>query len=143
MYAVGWPDNQLKCLFFLFFFQMSFLSILYFAILLCFLEPFPKPLMYILRFILPCKSDCQPIFLKKQGTYSLYAKLWLVRPLIKNIPDSFHQYLSNVTFKASLSFQMREEYVFEKNYFWKLDLMGVNSGSTQFHTQFTHVSSFE
>ena len=27
------------------------------------------------RIILPCKSDCQPIFLKKQGTYSLYAKL--------------------------------------------------------------------
>ena len=30
---------------------------------------------YRSRFILPCKSDCQPIFLKKQGTYSLYAKL--------------------------------------------------------------------
>ena len=23
----------------------------------------------ILRFILPCKSDCRPIFLKKQGIY--------------------------------------------------------------------------
>ena len=26
---------------------------------------------HILAFILPCKSDCQPIFLKKQGIYSL------------------------------------------------------------------------
>ena len=31
--------------------------------------------LYRLRFILPCKSDCQPIFLKKQGIYSFYAKL--------------------------------------------------------------------
>ena len=30
-------------------------------------------LAYILRFILQCKSDCQPIFLKKQGIYLLYA----------------------------------------------------------------------
>ena len=67
-----------------------------------------------LRFILPYKRDCQPIFLKKQGIYSLYAKLWLVRPLIKNIPYSSHQYGSNVTFGASLASQMREEYVFEK-----------------------------
>ena len=35
---------------------------------------------YKLRFILPFKSECQPIFLKKQDTYSLYSKLW---PLIK------------------------------------------------------------
>ena len=28
-----------------------------------------------LRLNLPCKSECQPIFLKKQDTYSLYAKL--------------------------------------------------------------------
>ena len=34
---------------------------------------------YKLRLILPCKSDCHPIFLKKQGIYSLYAKLWLVK----------------------------------------------------------------
>ena len=65
------------------------------------------------------KSDCQPIFLKKQGIYSLYAKLWLLRPLIKNIPDSSHQYSSNVTFGAGLAFQMREEYVFEENKFVK------------------------
>ena len=32
-------------------------------------------LLHILRFFLPCKSDCQPIFLKKQGIFSLYAKL--------------------------------------------------------------------
>ena len=69
------------------------------------------------RFILPCKSDCQPILLKKQGIFSLYAKLGLLRPLIKNIPDSSHQYGSNVTFGASLAFQMREEYVFEINIF--------------------------
>ena len=87
------------------------------------------------RLILPCKSDCQPMFLKKQGTHSLYAKLWLVRPLIKNIHDSSHQYLSNVTFGASLALQMREEYVFEIN-----TSKGVNSGVTQFHTQLTHVS---
>ena len=46
-----------------------------------------------LRFILPCKRECQPIFLKKQGVYLLYAKFWLVGLLIKNIPDASHQYL--------------------------------------------------
>ena len=76
------------------------------------------------RLILPCKSDCLTIFLKKQGTYSLYAKFWLERPLIKNINDSYHQYISYVTFGASLAFQMREEYVFEKNIFKILDLKG-------------------
>ena len=35
-----------------------------------------------LRFIWPCKSDCQPIFPKMQHTYSLFEKLWFVRPLI-------------------------------------------------------------
>ena len=69
---------------------------------------------YISRFILPCKSDCQPIFLKMQGTYSLYAKLWLVKPLIKQIHGSSPRYLSNVTFETSLAFQMREECIFEK-----------------------------
>ena len=64
------------------------------------------------------------MFLKKQGIYSLYSKLWLVRPLIKSIPDSSHRYGSNVTFGASLAFQMREEYVFEKKNFWKFDLKG-------------------
>ena len=68
--------------------------------------------VYRLRFILPCKSDCQPIFLKKQGIYSLYAKLWLLRPLIKNIPEPSYRYSSNLTFEASLAFQMREKYVF-------------------------------
>ena len=77
-----------------------------------------------LRFILQCKSNCHSIFLKKQGIYSLYAKLWLVRPLIKNIPDSSHRYLSNVNFWVSLEFQMREEYVFEKIFFGKLYLKG-------------------
>ena len=38
-------------------------------------EEAPATEEYTLRFILPCKSDCQPIFLKKQGIYSLYAKL--------------------------------------------------------------------
>ena len=85
------------------------------------------------RFILPCKSDCLTIFLKKQGTYSLYAKLWLERPLIKNINDSYHQNLSNITFGASLAFQMREEYVFEKNIFKNWTSRGVNSGVTQFY----------
>ena len=77
-----------------------------------------------LMFILPCKSDWQPIFLKKQGIYKCYAKLWLLRPLIKNIPNSSHQYCSNVTFGASLAFQIREEYVFEDFFFFKLDLKG-------------------
>ena len=95
----------------------------------------------ILRFILPCKSDCYSIFLKKRGIYSLYANLWLLRPLIKNIPDSSHQYGSNVTFGASLAFQIREEYVFEENIFFEnWTSRGVNTGVTQFHTQFTHVS---
>ena len=70
--------------------------------------------MQRLRFILLCKSKCQPIFLKKQDTYSCHAKLWLVRTLIKNIHDSSHQYLSNVTFGASLAFNMREEWLFEE-----------------------------
>ena len=30
---------------------------------------------YTSSFILPCKTNCQPIFLKMQGTYSPYAKL--------------------------------------------------------------------
>ena len=30
---------------------------------------FDALLFNTLRFILPCKSDCQPIFLKKQGIY--------------------------------------------------------------------------
>ena len=93
-----------------------------------------------LRFILPCKSDCQPIFLKTQGIHSLYAKLWLLRPLIKNIPDYSHRYGSNVTFWASLAFQMREEYVFDFFFFENWTLRGVNSGVTQFHAQFTHIS---
>ena len=77
-------------------------------------------LSYTLRFILPCKSDCQPIFLKKQGIFSVYTQLWLLGPLIKNIPDSSHQYGSNVTFGESLAFQMREEYVFEEIFFLKI-----------------------
>ena len=93
------------------------------------------------RFILPCKSDCQPIFFKKQGTYLLYAKLWLVRPLIKNIHDSSHRYLSNVTFGTWVAFQMREEYVFwRKKYLKNWTSRGVNSGITQFQMQFTLVS---
>ena len=64
------------------------------------------------------------MFLKKQGIYSLYAKWWLLRPLIKNIPDSSHQYYSNVTFEASLAFQMREEYVFKKKDFLKIRPQG-------------------
>ena len=32
-------------------------------------------LLDILRFILPCKSDCQPIFLKKQGIYFTLRKI--------------------------------------------------------------------
>ena len=81
------------------------------------------------------------IFLKKQGIHSLYAKLWVLRPLIKNIPHSSHWYGSNVTFGASLAFQMREKYVFEKKYFCEnWTSRGVNRGVTQFHTQFTHGS---
>ena len=51
-------------------------------------------------------------------------KIVTFKALIKNIPDSSHRYVSNVTFGASLAFLMREEYVYEKNYFWKLDLKG-------------------
>ena len=83
------------------------------------------------KFILPCKSDCQPIFLKNQGTYSLYAKLLLLRLLIKNIRDSSHQYLSYVTFGVSLAFYMREEYVFAENIFENWTSRGINSGVTQ------------
>ena len=36
----------------------------------------------ILRFIWPCKSDCQPFPQKMQGTFSLFVKLLLIRPLI-------------------------------------------------------------
>ena len=79
------------------------------------------PLITKSMLILVCKSDCQPIFLgKKQGTYSLYANLWLVRPLIKNIHYSSYQYLSNVTFRASLAFQTREKF----NLIFEFDLKG-------------------
>ena len=85
----------------------------------------PWVALVISRFILPRQSLCQSIFLKKQGTYLLYAILWLVRPLIKNILDSSPQYLSNFTFTPSLPFQMREEYTFVKKYiFWNRDLKG-------------------
>ena len=94
----------------------------------------------ILRFIWPYKSECQPIFLKKQGIHSLYAKFWLLRPLIKNIADSSHWYGSNVTFGASLAFQVREEYVFDF-FFLKIGPQwGVNSGVTQLYAKFTHIS---
>ena len=80
----------------------------------------------VLRFILPCKSDCQSIFFKKQGINSLYTKLWLVRPLIKNVPDSSHQYLSNVTFRASLEYQMREQCFSFVFFFLNFMSRGVN-----------------
>ena len=70
------------------------------------------------RFILPCKSDRPPVFLKMQGIYSLYAKSWLESPLIKQIHDSSTQYLSDEVGESICK----------------------NSGVTQFHTQFTHVS---
>ena len=38
-------------------------------------------------------------------------KIVIVKTPDLNIPDSSHQYDSNVTFGASLPFQMREEYV--------------------------------
>ena len=87
----------------------------------CLLRPW-----FNLRFIWPCKSDCQPISPKIQRTYSLFVKLWFVRPLIFKIRDSSPQYLSNVTFGTSFAFQIRKEYVFEKNIFWKSDLKGGN-----------------
>ena len=77
-----------------------------------------------LRFIWPCKSDCQLIFPKMQRTYSFFAKLWFVRPLIFQICDSSPRYLSNVTFWTSFAYQMREEYVLLKKIVWKLDLKG-------------------
>ena len=91
--------------------------------------------LHRLRLILPQQSVCQSIFFKLQGTYLLYAIMWLVRPLIKNILDSSPRYLPNVTFGTSLAFRMREEYIFEKNYFWNLDLKGLTIGVTQFHMQ--------
>ena len=92
----------------------------------------PRHSLINLRLIFSCKSECQPIFLKKQGIYSLHAKLWLVRPLINNIPDAYHRYISNVTFGASLAFQMREEYVFEKIIFENWTSRGVNSALPNF-----------
>ena len=68
----------------------------------------------ISRFILPQLSVCQSIFLENQGTYLLYAILWLVRPPIKNILDSCPQYLSNFTFGTSLACQRKEKYMFKK-----------------------------
>ena len=44
--------------------------------------------------------------------------------MIKNIHDSSHQYLSNVTLGASLAFQMREEYVFEDYFLLKIGPQG-------------------
>ena len=92
--------------------------------------------MNILGFILPCKSDCQPIFLENAR------HILTLRNIVtfKNIPDSFHRYGSNVTFGASLAFHMRKEYVFEKRVFENWTSRGVNSGVTQFHAQFTHIS---
>ena len=94
----------------------------------------------ILGFIWPWKSDYQPIFPKMQRTYSLFAKLWFVRPLIFRICDSSPRYLSNVTFGTSFTFQMRKKYIYEKNIFENCTSRGVNSGVAQFQRQFAHVS---
>ena len=45
-------------------------------------------------------------------------------PGLSNIPDSSHRYGSNVTFGASLAFQMREEYVFEEKNSLKIGPQG-------------------
>ena len=42
----------------------------------------------ILRFIWSCKSYCKPIFPKMQRTYSFFAKLLFLRPLIFQVCDS-------------------------------------------------------
>ena len=44
-----------------------------------------------------------------------YAKLWLVRPLIKQIHGVSPQYLSNVSFRTSRTFQMRWKKERKKN----------------------------
>ena len=95
------------------------------------------------RLILPWKSDCPPVFLKMQGTYSLYAKFWLVRPLNDWIHDSAPRYLSNITFGTSIAFQMRKYHIFLKKYFFEnWTSRGVNSAVTHFYTQFKHVSRY-
>ena len=86
-----------------------------------------------LRFILPCKSDCQPIFPKMQRTHLIFSKLWFVRPQIFQIRDSSPQFISNVTFGKSLAFQWREECVLD--FFLNWTSRGVNCGVTKFHTQ--------
>ena len=56
--------------------NFAFLSKIFLVLL--FLTPFNgffAPTSQRLRFILPCRSDFQPFFSKKQGIYSLYAKL--------------------------------------------------------------------
>ena len=59
-------------------------------------------------------------------------------PLIKNIPDSAHIYLSNVIFGANLAFSDEEGVCFwKKIYLDNWTSRGINSGVTQFHT---HVS---
>ena len=56
---------------------------------------------------------------KKKGE-ELSTKLWLVRPLIKKIPDSSHQYLSNVILGAGLAFQMKGDYNLKNKIFLKI-----------------------
>ena len=90
------------------------------------------------RFILPQQSICQSIFKRKAPHYLTHSRDW---PLIRYIPDSSPQFISNVTFGTSLAFQMREEYMLIFIFF-NLDHTGVNIGATQFCTQFTHVSKY-
>ena len=70
-------------------------------------------------------TKCVPVhFLNKLRFTLTFRILWLARPLINNILDSPTQYLANATIGTSLACQMREEYMFEKNYFRNLDLKG-------------------
>ena len=60
-------------------------------------------------------------------------------PLIFQIRDSSSQFLSNVTFGTSFTFQMWEEYIFDF-FLENLTSRVINSGVPQLHTQFTHAS---
>ena len=94
---------------------------------------------HILRFIWPCKTDCQPIFPKIQRTYSLFCKI-----VICKAPDFKSRILLLDIFQMSPSKQVLHfrwvGYIFEKIFFENWTSRYVNSGVSQFHTQCMHVS---
>ena len=83
-----------------------------------------KP-VWILRSFVPTK---QPRLARIESANDNYTAAWT--SIYQGVEDNY-----------TLVEEDEEECVFEKNICWKFDLKGGNSGVTQFHKQFTYVST--